>query len=122
VAARAVKKLDFEKLENELSNLSSLKKSIEDKDGAKTFTKEEKNALLASGFGEGQFVRTDVDEYTFMGETNELLSAIETYTSKILSEMRGDLEESVAKGQKFEDYFSGGTKVTIYTGKDPVKS
>jgi hypothetical protein len=73
--------------------------------------------LLASGLGEGQFARTDVDEYTFMGETNELLSAIEAYTSKILSEMQGDLEESVAKGQKFEDFFSGGGKVRIHTGE-----
>jgi hypothetical protein len=31
--------------------------------------------------------------------------------------MQGDLEESVARGQKFEDFFSGDKKVRIHTGE-----
>ena len=101
---KAVKSLDLTTLENKLKSLEELAKSVQDKvsDGSKIFTKEERNALVNAGFGEGLFVQVGVDEFVFMGETNQLLSDIEGYVIDILGEMRGDLTAAVDQGRKFE--------------------
>jgi hypothetical protein len=94
-------------MEEKLSNLQSLIDKVTEKadEGSKSFTKEERDALVAGGFGEDMFVRIGIDEYTFMGDTESLLASIENYVSAILGEMRGDVDEAVAKGEGFDEVF-----------------
>ena len=113
IATQAVKKFDLSAMEEKLSNLQSLIDKVTEKadEGSKSFTKEERDALVAGGFGEDMFVRIGIDEYTFMGDTESLLASIENYVSAILGEMRGDVDEAVAKGEGFDEVFQNDGKM-----------
>jgi hypothetical protein len=85
-ATNAAADFSLDKLNQELSSLDSLAKMVEEKmkESNRSYTQEEKDELIKKGFGEGEFVRVDIDEYVFMGETNELLGEINDKMSIIM--------------------------------------
>ena len=104
-AANTVKSLDLGKMEEKLKKISETIDNMEDKvaSGSQTFSKEERDALVQYGADQNSFVRTNLDEYVYLGDTNQLLGDIKDLTSSILAEMKTDIDEAVKKGAVIED-------------------
>lgn len=127
IASSAIQSLDLSKLEEDLTSLGESIETVEDKinSGSRTYNKEETDALKSLGISEEDFVRTGIDEYTYVGETtNSLLDSLNGKASDILSEMQGDIDESVKQGEFFEQYFEkeGNWGNTDLTNQELVES
>lgn len=127
IASSAIQSLDLSKLEEDLTSLGETIETVEDKinSGSRTYNKEETDALKSLGISEEDFVRTGIDEYTYVGETtNSLLDSLNGKVSDILSEMQGDIDESVKQGEFFEQYFGkeGKWGNTDLTNQELVES
>ena len=107
-ATNAVADLNLSELKAELSATKELRDSIAEKtnEGIKTFTQEEVDKLLPYGFTDKDFVMTNPDEYTFMGDTNDILLKILEDSDSILKNMVEDKGEAVEKGKKIEEWYN----------------
>lgn len=105
-ATKATKEFSMDKINDELKKTAEAVELVEDKieNGEVTYTKEEADSLISLGADGSKFVRTGSDEFTYIGETNELLGVISGHTAEILGEMRGDLEADIAEGRRVDAF------------------
>ena len=105
-ATKATREFSMDRINDELKKTSEAAKLVEDKieSGEVTYTQEEAESLISLGADSSKFVRTDTDEFVYIGETNELLGVISGHTAEILGEMRGDLEADIAEGRRVDAF------------------
>lgn len=111
-SSAALKSLNLEKLEKKLLKLDSAIKNVEGKieSGTSSFSTEEFEALKEAGAEDSDFIRTGIDEYTYIGEnTNTLLETLNGNVASILAEMQGNIDEAVERGAAFEEFFEEET-------------
>ena len=100
-ATQATREFSMDRINDELKKTAEVLDIVNEKaeNGEVTYTQEEYEALVAAGVDSKDFVYTGYDEWTYLGETNALLTAIEGTTEAILQEMGGGLQEDIAKGE-----------------------
>lgn len=111
-SSAVLKSLNLEKLEKKLLKLDSAIKNVEGKieSGTSSFSTEEFEALKEAGAEDSDFIRTGIDEYTYIGEnTNTLLETLNGNVASILAEMQGNIDEAVERGAAFEEFFEEET-------------
>lgn len=120
---KAIDELTFDQLQEKLLGLKDVIDNVTSKieDDITTFTQEEMDSILATGAADrDDFIFSDIDEYTFIGDTESLLASINSNVAKILGLQKGNLEDSIAKGEKIADYFEDETKYS-YNGQTLTK-
>lgn len=120
---KAIDELTFDQLQEKLLGLKDVIDNVTSKieDDIVTFTQEEMDSILATGAADrDDFIFSDIDEYTFIGDTESLLASINSNVAKILGLQKGNLEDSIAKGEKIADYFEDETKYN-YNGQTLTK-
>lgn len=120
---KAIDELTFDQLQEKLLGLKDVINNVTSKikDDIATFTQEEMDSILASGAADrDDFIFSDIDEYTFIGDTESLLASINSNVVKILGLQKSNLEDSIAKGEKIADYFEDETKYN-YNGQTLTK-
>ena len=120
---KAIDELTFDQLQEKLLGLKDVIDNVTSKieDDIATFTQEEMDSILATGAADrDDFIFSDIDEYTFIGDTESLLASINSNVAKILGLQKGNLEDSIAKGEKIADYFEDETKYN-YNGQTLTK-
>lgn len=120
---KAIDELTFDQLQEKLLGLKDVIDNITSKieDDIATFTQEEMDSILATGAADrDDFIFSDIDEYTFIGDTESLLASINSNVAKILGLQKSNLEDSIAKGEKIADYFEDETKYN-YNGQTLTK-
>lgn len=120
---KAIDELTFDQLQEKLLGLKEVIDNVTSKieDDIATFTQEEMDSILATGAADrDDFIFSDIDEYTFIGDTESLLASINSNVAKILGLQKGNLEDSIAKGEKIADYFEDETKYN-YNGQTLTK-
>ena len=116
--AKSTRNLNFEELETKLSNLDNSIKTITDKieNEEVTFTKEEVDILKSQGINTDDFIRTGIDEFTYIGSMSSLLESLDTNVSNILGEMQSELSDKVANAEKIQKYIDN-SEMTEYKGE-----
>ena len=120
---KAIDELTFDQLQEKLLGLKDVIDNVTSKikDDIATFTQEEMDSILATGAADrDDFIFSDIDKYTFIGDTESLLASINSNVAKILGLQKGNLEDSIAKGEKIADYFEDETKYN-YNGQTLTK-
>lgn len=117
--AKSTRNLNFEELETKLSNLDNSIKIITDKieNEEVTFTKEEVDDLKSKGINTDDFIRTGIDEFTYIGSMNSLLESLDANVSNILGEMQSELSDKVANAEKIQEYIDKPV-ITKYKGEE----
>lgn len=117
--AKSTRNLNFEELETKLSNLDNSIKTITDKieNEEVTFTKEEVDDLKSKGINTDDFIRTGIDEFTYIGSMNSLLESLDANVSNILGEMQSELSDKVANAEKIQEYIDKPV-ITKYKGEE----
>lgn len=106
-ATNAIKTFDLDKFSTKLESLDSIRNKVSDNIENKeaTYSKEDMDAFIELGLDTSDFFKTGFDEYTFIGNQEELLSSIDSKVGSILGEMTGDVNEAVSKGEGLENWF-----------------
>ena len=97
---KAIDELTFDQLQEKLLGLKDVIDNVTSKieDDIATFTQEEMDSILATGAADrDDFVFSDIDEYTFIGDTESLLASINSNVAKIFELQKGNLEDSLSK-------------------------
>lgn len=97
---KAIDELTFDQLQEKLLGLKDVIDNVTSKieDDIATFTQEEMNSILATGAADrDDFIFSDIDEYTFIGDTESLLASINSNVAKIFELQKGNLEDSLSK-------------------------
>lgn len=117
--AKASRDLNFEELESQLSNLDNSIKNITDKieNEEISFTKEEVDTLKSQGIDTSNFIRTGINEFTYLGSMDSLLNSLDSNVSDILKEMQGELSDKVANANKIQEYIDN-SGLTTYDGEE----
>ena len=97
----SVKKVDFEKVKEDLLSLEDIAKDLKEGKTNGTYNEAQVNNLLKTqGLKPEDFFQIGVDEWTYIGDTNTLLGSINSYTYEILKLQRSEAEEKVKKAQQ----------------------
>ena len=97
---KAIDELTFDQLQEKLLGLKDVIDNVTSKieDDIATFTQEEMDSILATGAADrDDFIFSDIDEYTFIGDTESLLTSINDNVAEILGIQKGSLEDSLSK-------------------------
>ena len=97
---KAIDELTFDQLQEKLLGLKDVIDNVTSKieDDIATFTQEEMDSILATGAADrDDFIFSDIDEYTFIGDTESLLASINSNVAKIFELQKGNLEDSLSK-------------------------
>ena len=97
---KAIDELTFDQLQEKLLGLKDVINNVTSKieDDIATFTQEEMDSILATGAADrDDFIFSDIDEYTFIGDTESLLTSINDNVAEILGIQKGSLEDSLSK-------------------------
>lgn len=97
---KAIDELTFDQLQEKLLGLKDVIDNVTSKieDDIATFTQEEMDSILATGAADrDDFIFSDIDEYTFIGDTESLLASINSNVAEILGIQKGSLEDSLSK-------------------------
>ena len=97
---KAIDELTFDQLQEKLLGLKDVINNVTSKikDDIATFTQEEMDSILATGAADrDDFIFSDIDEYTFIGDTESLLASINSNVAEILGIQKGSLEDSLSK-------------------------
>lgn len=121
--AKATRDLNFEALESQLSNLDNSIKNITDKieNEEISFTKEEVDTLKSQGIDTSNFIRTGINEFTYLGSMDSLLDSLDSNVSDILKEMQGELSDKVANANKIQEYIDN-SGLTTYDGEEYTRA
>ena len=107
---KAIDELTFEQLQEKLLGLKDVIDNVTSKieDDIAIFTQEEMDSILATGAADrDDFIFSDIDEYTFIGDTESLLTSINGNVAEILGIQKGQLEDKVKKGEKIAEIVEG---------------
>lgn len=97
---KAIDELTFDQLQEKLLGLKDVIDNVTSKieDDIATFTQEEMDSILATGAADrDDFIFSNIDEYTFIGDTESLLTSINGNVAEILGIQKGSLEDSLSK-------------------------
>ena len=89
-----------EKITEFASSIENVKGKVED--GVKTFSKSEYESLISAGANASDFVRTGADQYTYGGETVDLLSTINGNLVTLVNDYNKNLQERIAQGKRID--------------------
>ena len=89
-----------EKITEFASSIENVKGKVED--GVKTFSKSEYESLISAGANASDFVRTGADQYTYGGETVDLLSTINGNLVTLVNDYNKNLQERIAQGARID--------------------
>ena len=108
-ATNASKNFNLDNVKEQLKSTQDLVKDIKDREETdRIYSEEDYKKLVASGVDSKKFVMTSIDEYTYIGETNEqLVTALQENTAALLGETQEQLREAAEKSQTWEDLRSG---------------
>ena len=105
LANNAVKTFDLEKIKDELNSLKDLRLDIEDREeNERTFTEEEYKMLIEANPNlAGDFVFTDIDEFTYVGDSMvDLIAALNDNTAALLGEYGYSVTDKADKSRDWE--------------------
>lgn len=97
---KAIDELTFDQLQEKLLGLKDVIDNVTSKieDDIATFTQEEMDSIIATGAADrDDFIFSDIDKYTFIGDTESLLASINSNVAKIFELQKGNLEDSLSK-------------------------
>lgn len=100
----ATTNLTFEQLTEKMTGFASSIESVKGKieSGVKTFTQKELDDLVAAGANASDFIRTGADQYTYGGQTVDLLSTINGNLVELLGDYKQSLQERIAQGERIQ--------------------
>lgn len=104
---RAIDELTFDQLQEKLLSLKDVIDNVTSKieDDIATFTQEEMDSILATGAADrDDFIFSNIDEYTFIGDTESLLTSINDNVAEILGIQKGSLEDSLSKANAVSSF------------------
>ncbi len=103
-ATKAIAKFNLKSLEEQIKSLESGKSAVQKiSEGNRQISAEEYTNLLTilPDFNTEDWVRTGLDEYTYIGEeTNSLLASIDAAVGQLVAENIKQTEEDISKGQQ----------------------
>ena len=103
-ATKAIAKFNLKSLEEQIKSLESGKSAVQKiSEGNRQISAEEYTNLLTilPDFNTEDWVRTGLDEYTYIGEeTNSLLASIDAAVGQLVAENIKQTEEDIFKGQQ----------------------
>lgn len=105
-----------EKITEFASSIENVKGKVED--GVKTFSKSEYESLISAGANASDFVRTGADQYTYGGETVDLLSTINGNLVTLVNDYDKNLRERIFQGERIDNLSASYKKQleTVATG------
>ena len=116
----ATTKLTFEQFTEKINEFASSIENVKGKveDGVKTFSKSEYESLISAGANASDFVRTGADQYTYGGETVDLLSTINGNLVTLVNDYDKNLRERIFQGERINNLSASYKKQleTISTG------
>lgn len=116
----ATTKLTFEQFTEKINEFASSIENVKEKveDGIKTFSKSEYESLISAGANASDFVRTGADQYTYGGETVDLLSTINGNLVTLVNDYDKNLRERIFQGERIDNLSASYKKQleTISTG------
>lgn len=116
----ATTKLTFEQFTEKVNEFASSIENVKGKieDGVKTFSKSEYESLISAGANASDFVRTGADQYTYGGETVDLLSTINGNLVTLVNDYDKNLRERIFQGERIDNLSASYKKQleTISTG------
>ena len=116
----ATTKLTFEQFTEKINEFASSIENVKGKveDGVKTFSKSEYESLISAGANASDFVRTGADQYTYGGETVDLLSTINGNLVTLVNDYDKNLRERIFQGERIDNLSASYKKQleTISTG------
>lgn len=118
-AAKATKEWTGEILDGEVKPIEDLINDLEGREpGDRTFNREQKEQILkASPELKDLFVKTGVDEFTFIGEDmDQLTNALQELRQTILDQASKDIEQRAETSQKWQEAMSGEVSVAEKKG------
>jgi hypothetical protein len=106
--------VSLDSLIQKLQKLGKVIDNVSDKveSGSRVFSYEERNALIEAGMDSSNFVMTGYDTWVYLGETVSLLGDLKELSSKIYSEMIGDIDKQVERGNVIDSKV-GNTSVVV---------
>ena len=101
-ATGAVRKFSLSDFKERLGEIDEVIKNVQDKAGSqeKTYTDEEKDAMVAQGIESSSFVYVGFDEWVYMGTTEDLLRQLNTSVDDIYKEIKEDATEEFKTGTR----------------------
>ena len=110
-ASNAVKTFNLEKFNQQLQNVENIRDKVTEniKNKETTYSKEDVDTFIELGLDTSDFFKTGFDEYTYIGEQESLLTSIDSKVGSILSEMTGDIDQAVARGEGLKAMFEEGS-------------
>lgn len=116
----ATTKLTFEQFTEKVNEFASSIENVKGKveDGVKTFSKSEYESLISAGANASDFVRTGADQYTYGGQTVDLLHTIDGNLATLVNDYDKNLRERIFQGEKIDNLSPSYKKQleTISTG------
>lgn len=106
---KAIDELTFEQLQEKLLGLKEVIDNVISKieDDINKFNQEEIDSLISTGIVDREdFYATGIDEYVYLGDTENLLVAINNNVAEILGIQKGRLEDSLNKANEVERFMS----------------